>query len=212
MISFLIGMTSCNRAERDSEKLINHEKTLQNQKDRDTTISLKKNTDIQSNLLTGDTVSFKPSLSKKKKNITVEEPDVISDEFQTDETHFIVPGFIRNKFTKNGNSFDFVRTVKFDEDKRIGCSGGGNDLSFTILSAVDTFLVENEMLKTLNFKYHIVGGIYDEYGGNPYKGKVMGIFSSDNTWQIEINVWITMKDIHNKEIVRQIIVNDKFTQ
>jgi hypothetical protein len=37
------------------------------------------------------------------------------------------------------------------------------------------------------------------------------MLAPDNTWQIEINVWIKMTDLQlNKETERQIIVKDKF--
>ena len=56
-----------------------------------------------------------------------------------------------------------------------------------------------------------MGGIYSEEGVVTNKGKVKGILLPDNNWQIEINVWFKMKDLQlNKEIERQIIINDKF--
>jgi hypothetical protein len=123
----------------------------------------------------------------------------------------IIPGSIRNTFTKNNDVFNFSRIVKNEEDRRIGCSGGGNELSFTIINSADTFLIENEMLKTLNFQYRINGGLYWEDGKNPFKGYIKGMSVTDNTWQIEINVWIKMTDLQlNKETKRQILVKDKF--
>ena len=69
------------------------------------------------------------------------------------------------------------------------------------------------MLKTLNMKYTIEGGIYLENGERPNKGKISGILLSNNSWQIEMNVWIKTRDMqNNKEFERQIILNEKFTQ
>ena len=85
-------------------------------------------------------------------------------------------------------------------------------MSFSTINPADTFVVENEMLKTLNFQYRINGGLYWEDGKNPYKGYIKGILSPSNTWLIEINVWIKMTDMQlNKEMERHIKVNDEFT-
>ena len=128
-------------------------------------------------------------------------------------SYHIIPGSTRNTFTKNNDVFNFSRIVKNDEDRKIGCSGGGNSLSFAVKTLRDTFLFENEMLKTLNMKYTIEGGIYLENGELPNKGKISGILLSDNSWQIEMNVWIKTRDMqNNKEFERQIILNEKFTQ
>lgn len=149
--------------------------------------------------------------TKKKRDKKPEEVDFLTEAVKREEQNYIIPGFVRNVFIKDGNNYQFKRVVKQNEDRRVGCSGGGNELSFTIKNPADTFLIETEMLKTLNFKYHINGGLYWEDGECPYKGKVKGMLLPDNTWQIEINVWIKMTDLQlNKEIERQIIINDKF--
>jgi hypothetical protein len=89
--------------------------------------------------------------------------------------------------------------------------GGGYELSFTLMNPADTFLIENEKLKTLNFKYNVNGGLYWENWMDTYKGYVKGIKLKDNAWQVEIDVWINMKDQQlNKEHKKQITINDKF--
>ncbi len=148
---------------------------------------------------------------KEKRNKKPVEVDFLTEDVQLDEKNYIISGFVRNLFIKVDSTYYFKRVIKHDEDSRIGCSGGGNELFFSIINSADTFLIENEMLKTLNFQYRINGGLFWEDGKNPYKGYIKGRLSPDNTWLIEINVWIKMTDLQlNKEIERQIIVNDKF--
>jgi hypothetical protein len=203
IVLFLIGLFACNTSDKK------HKRNLEV---KDTTLTHDTSkSDTPSKKLVTDSILLTPIPAKKKKVERIKTPQEITDVVLIDETNYIIPGFVRNTFSQNNKELNFTRKVKYDEDRRIGCSGGGNELSFSINNTSETFLVENEMLKTLNFKYNIEGGIYYEYGEAPYKGKISGILLSDNTWQIEINVWITMKDMHNKDIVRQIILNDKFT-
>ncbi len=152
----LIGIVSCSTPERNAGKVINAENSLPNKHDVDTVLVHKTVPDIKSNIQIHDTLLSVPLHSKKKRIKIVENHDLIAADFNADEKSYIISGFSKNKFTKNGKNIDFARTVNSDEDKRVGCSGGQKDLSFTIVNAADTFLVENEMLKSLNFKYHIV--------------------------------------------------------
>lgn len=201
------GLISCNNPETDSEKTILHENNIPTQNDKNKVLINESITELDSTK-NNNTTAFSDSEQTKKKRVAV---DLLTESVQGDEKNYINPGFVRNVFIKDGNNYYFKRVVKQDEDSRVGCSGGGNELSFTIINPSDTFLIENEMLKTLNFKYHINGGLYWEVGADPYKGKVKGILLPDNTWQIEINVWMKMTDLQlNKEIERQIIINDKF--
>jgi hypothetical protein len=205
------GLIACNNPETDSEKLIHNENNMPTQNDKNKVLTNETITELDSTKNNSTTVFSVSEQTKKKRDKKPAEVDFLTEGFQRDEKNYIIPGFVRNVFIKDGNNYYFKRVVKQDEDSRVGCSGGGNELSFTILNPVDTFLIENEMLKTLNFKYHINGGLYWEDGENPHKGKVKGMLLPDNTWQIEINVWIKMTELQlNKEIERQIIINDKF--
>ncbi len=171
------------------------------------------NTDTPSNIQTGDTVLLRPSPSKKKSSKSDDEPVEVSETKSNDPSNYIIPGSVRNTFTRSNDNIDFTRIVKNEEDRRVGCSGGGTTLSFSVKTLRDTFIFENEMLKTLNFKYTIEGGIYWENAESPFKGRIKGILLSDKSWQIEMNVCIKTRDMQtDRAYERQIIVNEKFRQ
>jgi hypothetical protein len=207
----LSGLIACNNPETASEKLILNENNIPTQNDKNKELANEIITELDSTK-NNSTNGFSVSEQKKeKRNKKPAEVDFLKEDVQLDEKNYIISGFVRNIFIKDGNTCYFKRVVKHDEDSRVGCSGGGNELSFTIINPADTFLIENEMLKTLNFQNRKNGRLYWEDGKNPYKGYIKGILSPDNTWLIEINVWIKMTDLQlNKEIERQIKVKDKF--
>ena len=209
----IFGLISCNSVERNSEKTTINEIVKTFPINKDTVLTPTKITDPSPKKLATDTVLVYIKQTKKKRIKKNEEPITESISAMNEPSYHIIPGSIRNTFTKNNDVFNFSRIVKNDEDRKIGCSGGGNSLSFTVKTLRDTFLFENEMLKTLNMKYTIEGGIYLENGELPNKGKISGILLSDNSWQIEMNVWIKTRDMqNNKEFERQIILKEKFTQ
>lgn len=205
------GLIACNNPETASEKLNLNEKNMPSHNDKNKEIANETITELDSTKNNSSAVFSVSEQKKEKRNKKPAEVDFLTEDVQYDEKNYIISGFIRNIFIKDGSTYYFKRVVKHDQDTRVGCSDGGNELSFTIINPADTFLIENEMLKTLNFQYRINGGLYWEDGNNPNKGFIKGMLSSDNTWLIEINVWIKTTDLQlNKEIQRQIIVNDKF--
>ena len=210
-ILFLSGLVGCNHPETASEKLILNENNMPTQNEKNKELANETITELDSTKKNRINVFSESEQKKEKRYKKPAEVDILTEDVQLEEKNYIISGFVKNKFIKDGHTYYFKRVVKHDEDMRVGCSGGGNELSFTIINTADTFLIENEMLKTLNFQYRINGGLYWEDGKNPYKGYVKGMLSPDNTWLIEINVWIKMTDLQlNKEIERQIRVNDKF--
>ncbi len=204
-------LIACKNPETASEKLILKENKMTTQNDKNKELANETITDINSIKNNNTTVFSVSDQKKEKRNKKSAELNLLTEDVQLNEKNHITLGFVRNVLIKEGSNYCFKRVVKQDSDSRVGCSGGGNELSFTIINPADTFLIENEMLKTLNFQYRINGGLYWEEGKNPIKGYIKGMSSPDNTWQIEINVWIKMTDLQiNKENERQIIVNDKF--
>jgi hypothetical protein len=213
LLSILLfyGLIACNNSEKASEKLILNENSIPTQNDKNKELANETITELDSTKNNSTKVFSASEQKKEKRNKKTAEVDFLTEDVQLDEKNYIISGFVRNTFIKNGITYYYKRIVKNDEDSRVGCSGGGNELSFSIINPADTFLIENEMLKTLNFQYRINGGLYWVDGKNPYKGYIKGMLSADNTWLIEINVWIKMTDSQlNKEIEKQIIVNDKF--
>lgn len=59
-------------------------------------------------------------------------------------------------------------------DQRKGCSGSSSKLIFTIENVGDSFLIENQMLKTIELSFKIDGGNTGAYGNEPFKGKIKG--------------------------------------
>jgi hypothetical protein len=210
-ILFLIGLIACNNSESNSEKAVINEITMPANID---TIKVLANETISELNLSKKNSSNLLSVNEQTKEKPVmksKQVDFLIEGVQPNEKNHIISGYVRNVFRKESSNYYFKRVVKQDEDSRVGCSGGGNELSFTIKNPSDSFLIENEMLNTISFKYHINGGLNWEDGENPYKGTVRGMLLPDNNWQIEINVWIRMRDLQlNKERERQIIVSDKF--
>ncbi|MEI7580064.1 MAG: hypothetical protein WCJ58_08620 [bacterium] len=210
-ILFFSGLIACNNIETDSGKLILNKNIIPTQNEKNEVLTNETITDPDSTKNNSSTVFSVSEQTKKKRDKKSEEVDFLAEGVQREEQNNIITGFVRSVFIIDGNNYHFKRVVKQDEDRRFGCSSGGNELSFTIMNPPDTFLIENEMLKTLNFNYQINGGLYWENGESPHKGKVKGMLLPDKTWQIEINLWIKMTDLQlNKEIERQIIINDKF--
>jgi hypothetical protein len=210
-ILFLIGLIACNNSDSNSEKAVINENNMPANNDTFKEIAQEIILELDSSKNNKTNLFSVSELPKKKLEMKPTEVFLLAESVQPDKKSYIISGFVRNVFVKDGSNYHFKRIVKQDEDSRVGCNGGGNELSFTIKNPSDTFLIENEMLNTINFKYHINGGLNFEDGENPNKGKVKGILLPDNNWQIEINLWIKMTDLQlNKEIERQIIVNDKF--
>ena len=205
------GLIACNTPETYSEKLILIENNLPTQIDTNKVLTNEIISELDTTKNKSTTVFSVSEQTKEKRDKKPAELDFLTEGDQLNEKDYIIPGFVKNEFIKKGNTYYFKRIVKKDEDSRVGNGSAGNEMSFSIVNSADTFLIENEMLKTLNFKYQINGELYWEEGKNPYKGYIKGMLSPDNTWQIEISVWIKMRDLQlNKEIERQIIVNDKF--
>jgi hypothetical protein len=208
---FFSGLIACNNPKTDAEKLIPKKEINTLQVNHNKVLKYETFTPSDSTISTSNKVLLVSKQTKRKSTPKSEVVDFLIEADSRPEQNNIIPGFVRNSFHKIGNNYYFNRKVKQDEDSRIGCSSGGNELSFTVINPKDTFLIENESLKDLNFKYQIIGGIYSEEGVFAHKGKVKGMLLPDHNWQIEINVWIKMKDMQlNKEIERQIIINDKF--
>ena len=206
------GMVACSNSERASERWILYENNRRSQHDKNKELEKETISELDStrhNTTHMFSESEQKQEKRKKNSATIE---ILTEDVQLDQKNHIVSGSVRNAFIKTGSTYFFKRVVKHDEDSRVGCSGSGNELSFTTINPADTFVIENEMLKTVNFQYRINGGLYWEDGKNPYKGYIKGILSPSNTWLIEINVWIKMTDLQlNKEMERHIIVNDEFT-
>jgi hypothetical protein len=204
-------LIACKNPETAPEKLILIENKVTTQKDKNKELANETVAEINSiknNNTTLFLVSEQKMENRNKKSAAV---NFLTEDVQLNQKNPIASGFVRNVLIKEGSNYCFKRVVKQDSDSRVGCSGNESELSFTIINPADTFLIENELLKTLNFQYRINGGLYWEDGKNPFKGYIKGMSVTDNTWQIEINVWIKMTDLQlNKETERQIIVKDKF--
>jgi hypothetical protein len=182
------GLIACNNPKTDTEKLIQNKEIITPQNNKKEVLKHETIIPTDPTLKVSNKVLSVPKQTKEKSISKSEVVELSIEAVSRPEQNNIIPGFVINKFNKVGNDYYFNRKVKQDEDKRVGCSSGGNELSFTVTNPGDTFSIENESLKALNFKYQIIGGIYAEEGTIANKGKVRGILLPDNNWQIEINI------------------------
>jgi len=130
---------------------------------------------------------------KKIKSINQEiEAIEIHDAVSVQEQNNILPGSATNTYRESSSSILFQSIVIEDQDLRVGCSGGGNKLTFSIPLTPDSFSYTNASLQTLQLKYRIDGGMYFASGENPKKGKIAGRKKDNSTWIVEMDILIPM--------------------
>ena len=205
-----LSLLSCRQTEAYTEEALLPAQEMQVSKDLlDTAVhEMRASTLLQNQV--HDSLPAKPLPSKQNKKVPVPDEHLLTETVQNNDDHYLIPGYIKSIFIENGNQVEFKYLVKYQEDRRIGCSGGGEEWSFTISNPSDTFLIENELLKSIDFTYAIQGGLYSEQGEHPYKGKIKGMLLSDKTWQLELDLWIKMKDMLQNEVEQHLQVNQRF--
>ncbi len=153
-----------------------------------------------------------PVISKKPYKEKTELIDIAQDTFTTSYYYKPLPAVIKNTFSAKGTKMEFNRSAVYPGTPGIGCSQSSNDLSFIIDTVSGSFIIENEALRNIQFKYNESGGLYWASGENPFKGKITGKMLPDKTWNIEVDVWLKIKnDIDGRESEQQIKMNDIFS-
>lgn len=112
---------------------------------------------------------------------------------------------IDNTYSQNENFIVFRQDIKSFGDKNVGCSSSESSLSMVIQNVTDSFELINEELVAVKLNYNYSGGLYDYTGEKPFKGYIKGKLIDDNTWKIEVDVWITtFSYVDNEKSKRQI--------
>ncbi len=155
----------------------------------------------------------KVAANKNASKTTVAE-DESTAEVKVGPEYYIKPGSIRNTFVPFPRGIHFKSFTVNSEDSRVGCSGGNSTIAFAVANVRDTFCIENENLRKLNFTYEANGGLaWAAQGANPYKGYISGKLLPDSTWHIQINVWLMTIDQHlEQKQEQQIKLNQIFTR
>lgn len=112
---------------------------------------------------------------------------------------------IENTYSQNENFIVFRQDIKSFGDKNIGCSESETSLSMVIQNVKDSFEFRNEGLSAVKMNYSYSGGLNDFTGEKPFKGFIKGKLQDDNTWKIEIDVWIaTFSYVENEKGKKQV--------
>ncbi|MGE0561088.1 MAG: hypothetical protein AB7O47_04685 [Flavobacteriales bacterium] len=112
---------------------------------------------------------------------------------------------IENSYSQNENFIVFRQDIKNFGDKSIGCSSSESSLSMVIQNVTDSFEFKNEELSAVKLNYNYSGGLNDFIGEKPFKGYIKGKLLSDNTWKIELDIWIsTFSYVENEKGKKQI--------
>lgn len=98
---------------------------------------------------------------------------------------------IENSYSQNENFIVFRQDIKDSGENCVGCSSSETSLSMVIQNVVDSFEFRNEGLSVVKLNYSYSGGLSDFTGEKPFKGFIKGKLLEDNTWKIEIDVWVT---------------------
>ena len=112
---------------------------------------------------------------------------------------------IENTYSQNENFIVFRQDIKNFGDKSIGCSESESSLSMVIQNVKDSFEFRNEGLSAVKMNYNYSGGLLDLNGEKPFKGVIKGKLQEDDTWKIDIDVWIsTFSYVENEKGKKQI--------
>ena len=208
---FLSALMACGHPEVDIEKKRIPKKTLTEQNAMSPSVKQGGLPESEASPMTSAAGVSVGAAPKKKRDLIAPSAETLAVEIRRKEQEDVVPGFVKSIFFVEGNTCHFKREVKQEEDRRVGCSGGSSEWTFCIQNPADSFLLENDSLKSLHFKYQITGGMYVEQGRVPPKGFVRGKRLSGNAWKIEMQLSVTMTDLQiNKEVERQMEVADTF--
>lgn len=96
-----------------------------------------------------------------------------------------------NSYSQTDNYIVFTQSIKDAGNKNIGCSSGESTLSIVIQNYTDSFEYNNEELSAVKLNYRYSGGLYEITGDKPFKGYLKGKLLDDNTWKLEMDVWIS---------------------
>jgi hypothetical protein len=120
-LCLLYGIICCNHPESDAKKINADEKSVSTPND---TLQVLTNEipEAMDSIQNNSEIVFKEEEPSKRKHDKKSAGALnLTEESQRDPKSYIIPGFVKNTFVKEGNSYSFKRVVKNNEDTRVGC-------------------------------------------------------------------------------------------
>ena len=110
-----------------------------------------------------------------------------------------------NSYSQTENYIVFTQTLKNYGNSSTNPNPSETNLSLVIQNYTDSFEYNDEGLSVVKLNYSFTDGLNDISGDKPFKGYLKGNLLSDNTWQIELDVWIsTFSYVDNEKGKKQI--------
>lgn len=112
---------------------------------------------------------------------------------------------IINSYSQTDNYIVFTQTLKNYNNSSTGSNSSETNLSIVIQNYTDSFEYNNEELSVVKLNYSFTDGLNDISGDKPFKGYLKGKLLSDNTWKIELDLWVsTFSYVDNEKGKKQI--------
>ncbi len=112
---------------------------------------------------------------------------------------------IINSYSQTDNYIVFTQTLKNYNNSSFGSNSSETNLSIVIQNYTDSFEYNNEELSVVKLNYSFTDGLNDISGDKPFKGYLKGKLLSDNTWEIELDLWVsTFSYVDNEKGKKQI--------
>lgn len=112
---------------------------------------------------------------------------------------------IINSYSQTDNYIVYTQTLKNYNNSSTGSNSSETNLSIVIQNYTDSFEYNNEGLSAVKLNYSYTDGLNDISGDKPFKGYLKGKLLSDNTWEIELDLWIsTFSYVDNEKGKKQI--------
>lgn len=110
-----------------------------------------------------------------------------------------------HSYSQTDNYIVFTQTLKNDANPSNGSNSNETNLSIVIQNYSDSFEYNDEELSVVKLNYSFTDGSNDISGDKPFKGYLKGKHLPDNTWQIELDLWIsTFSYLENKKGKKQV--------
>lgn len=113
---------------------------------------------------------------------------------------------IINSYSQTDNFIVFTQTLKnYSNHNTANTNSNETSLSIVIQNYTDSFEYNNDELSAVKLNYSYIDGLNDISGDKPFKGYLKGKILPDNTWKIELDLWIsTFSYVDNEKGKRQL--------
>ena len=110
-----------------------------------------------------------------------------------------------NSYSQTENYIVFTQTLKNNVNPSNSSNSNETNLSIVIQNYTDSFEYNDEELSVVKLNYSFTDGSNEISGDKPFKGYLKGKLLPDNTWQIELDVWIsTFSFVDNEKGKKQV--------